>query len=292
MQQPSPQRNHQYNQTQLRPAPGRAGGFRQAAQRRKKARRKRVVGLVVFLVLLLGLFLTALLLSGGFGKPASSVAPEPVASVPVPVVEVEPPPPPEPTREATPYDLAGIPPLFNFENPIPEGYLDTITMVDVGGGHTMEKTAGDAYNAMTAAAAEDGITLVPVSGYRTHERQTSNYNASIQRYLDQGLSQDEAVRRTEGYYAIPGTSEHEAALAMDIGFIDDSFAETEEYAWLQENCTRFGFILRYQQDTFDTTHIHWEPWHYRFVGANHAEVMAEKGYNTLEDYLKMEFPMG
>ncbi|MGD9560568.1 MAG: D-alanyl-D-alanine carboxypeptidase family protein, partial [Oscillospiraceae bacterium] len=55
--------------------------------------------------------------------------------------------------------------------------------------------------------------------------------------------------------------------------------------WLQQNCTRFGFIYRYQKETEAITHIAWEPWHYRYVGANHAEVIAERGV-TLEEYIE------
>ena len=67
---------------------------------------------------------------------------------------------------------------------------------------------------------------------------------------------------------------------------DDSFENTPAFAWLQENCVRFGFIMRYAADTFDITHINYEPWHYRYVGANHAEAIEEKDI-TLEEYIAL-----
>ncbi len=182
------------------------------------------------------------------------------------------------------FDVAGIPPLYNRFNPIPEEATASLVLAPAGS-LQMETTAAAAFNEMQAAAAADGITLYPVSGYRTNGEQSTNYNNSIQRYLSAGHSQEEATRLTEQYYAIPGTSEHEAGLAIDIGQIDDSFAQTDAYAWLQENCTQYGFIYRYEADTVDITHINWEPWHYRFIGVNHALEYERLGMHTLEEYV-------
>lgn len=286
-----PQRSHP---PQRRPAI--TGVYRSGGKRRRKnARKKQLITLAVMSGGVLALFLAALLittLTKAKEPPVviSSIIPAsvPVASVPAASVSAG------PAREATPFDEAGLPPLYNYQHFIADDYLSTIELVDVGNGQKMESRAAEAYKAMQKAAAEDGITLVPLSGYRSHQRQTNNYNASIQRYLDQGLSREEAVRRTEGYYAIPGSSEHEAGLAMDVGDaaapganINDGFANTKAYAWLQDNAVKFGFILRYGSDTFDITRINYEPWHYRYVGANHAEIINEKGI-TLEEYIQQE----
>ncbi|MDL2219140.1 M15 family metallopeptidase, partial [Ruminococcaceae bacterium OttesenSCG-928-O06] len=253
-----------------------------ARRRRKKARQRQRASLLVLAVLVVILFLVALLFAGGT-KPQSSSAPssvsQPSSSVPVSSA------PSVPSRTPTPYDLESLPPLFNFENYIPDEYRTAMepTLTDIGGGQQMEAAAAAAFLAMHKAAAADGIDLVPVSGFRSNQQQTNNYNASIQRYLNQGYSQQQAVTMTEGYYAIPGTSEHEAGLAIDIGWIEDSFENSDAFAWLQENAVTYGFILRYANDTFDITHIRYEPWHYRFVGANHAEKIVELGI-TLEEY--------
>lgn len=259
---------------------------------KKNKRKKQLATLAVMSGMVLVLFVVALLVASlNKSTPSSvvisSVMPPPsqsiaASSVPVSVA---------PTRQPTLFDETGNPPLYNFENYIPDGYLNTISLVDIGNGQRMETKAAEAYKAMQAAASDDGIRLVPLSGYRSHERQTNNYNASIQRYLDQGLSRDEAVRRTQAYYAIPGTSEHEAGVAIDIGDaeapgtnINDGFEKTKAYTWLQQHCVEYGFILRYKSDTFDITHINYEPWHYRYVGANHAELITEQGI-TLEEYI-------
>ncbi len=265
------------------------------AKRKKTRRRRRVLALLVLLLLAAGL-VTGVVLLVRFFLPDATAAP---VATPVPSATIAAPPaasgtvsvslpgldlPAVPTGA---HDEAEMPLLFNYNHEIPQSYLDALLnggMADVGGGQQMEKRAAAAYNDMSAAAGADGITLTPVSGFRTNQRQTNNYNNSIQNYLNQGFSHDEAMRRTEGYYAIPGTSEHEAGLAIDIGFIEDSFEDTPAFAWLQEHAEEYGFILRYREEDFAITHIHYEPWHYRYVGTNHAAAINSQGI-TLEEYV-------
>jgi D-alanyl-D-alanine carboxypeptidase len=78
---------------------------------------------------------------------------------------------------------------------------------------------------------------------------------------------------------------------MDIGDpsvpgtdIKDGFGETPAFAWLQEHATEYGFIFRYRKETEAITGIAYEPWHYRYVGANHAEKIVELNI-TLEEYI-------
>ncbi len=257
----------------------------------KRRRQRRTFAIVVFvLIFILLLIAIAVIISNNIEKPAESVAPPaPSAVVSSSVVASAPPveeaPVIPPVTDA--HGVAGLPPLFNYANYIPDSYV--LDLVDVGGGQSMQRDAASAFLAMSEAASADGVYLAPVSGYRSHEQQQNNYNASIQNYLNQGIGQDEAVRLTELYYAIPGTSEHEAGLAMDIGVVDDSFAQTAAYDWLQAHCTEYGFINRYRQDQTEITHIAWEPWHYRFVGTNHAALIEDNGL-TLEEYLTQYDP--
>ena len=85
---------------------------------------------------------------------------------------------------------------------------------------------------------------------------------------------------------IPGGSEHNAGLAMDICSLSESFEDTDEAAWLRENAADFGFILRYPKDAKSRaiTKVIYEPWHYRFVGVETAKDITAKGV-TLEEYL-------
>ncbi len=140
------------------------------------------------------------------------------------------------------------------------------------------------YNEMYLAALEDGITLTPVSGYRSVERQKNNFENKIQKYMNDGYGKIEATQMAATIILPPGTSEHNAGLAMDICSLYESFENTDEFKWLSENAADYGFILRYPEDKQDITKIIYEPWHWRYVGVEAAKAMKASG-QCLEEYL-------
>lgn len=140
------------------------------------------------------------------------------------------------------------------------------------------------YNEMYLAAKADGIDLVPVSGYRSLTRQRNNFERKINKYLDEGYGKIEATQMAAKIILPPGTSEHNAGLAMDICSLEQSFENTAEFKWLSENAADYGFILRYAEDKQDVTKIIYEPWHWRYVGVEAAKAMKESG-QCLEEYL-------
>jgi D-alanyl-D-alanine carboxypeptidase len=97
------------------------------------------------------------------------------------------------------------------------------------------------------------------------------------------MSHDEAVEAALEIVAIPGTSEHQLGLALDIiaEYDEDS---TATWVWLKENCARYGFILRYPAGKEEITGYSYEPWHFRYVGEEAAEEIMSRGI-TLEEYL-------
>ena len=102
----------------------------------------------------------------------------------------------------------------------------------------------------------------------------------------------EAYEETTLNVALPGTSEHALGLALDLisneyTELDERQEETPEAKWLAQNCHKYGFILRYPPEKTNITGIIYEPWHYRYVGEEHAAKIMEKGI-TLEEYL-LEF---
>ena len=128
-----------------------------------------------------------------------------------------------------------------------------------------------------------------VSGYRTMQRQTNNFNNKVNKLMAQGMSREEAEKKAATVIAIPGTSEHQLGLAVDIldTEIWDLVQEQENLPgqiWLMENSWRYGFILRYPKDKTDETGIIYEPWHYRYVGQELAQYLYENNL-TLETYL-------
>ena len=104
--------------------------------------------------------------------------------------------------------------------------------------------------------------------------------------MDMGYSRVEATQMAATRILPPGTSEHNAGLAMDICVASTSanFEQTDEFAWLMENAADYGFILRYPEDKQDITKITYEPWHWRYVGVENAKAMKASG-ECLEEYL-------
>ena len=174
--------------------------------------------------------------------------------------------------------------LFNRDYILPDGYKPNLSEAVKGSGVNLDKKVAPHYQMMYDAAKADGITLVPLSGYRRISRQKTNFENKIQSYIDKGYGRAEATQLAAQIILPPGTSEHNAGLAMDICSLDVSFENTKEFEWLCENAEDFGFILRYPKDKIDITRITYEPWHWRYVGVGHARVMNEKGL-CLEEYL-------
>ncbi|MEO4053962.1 M15 family metallopeptidase [Solibacillus sp. CAU 1738] len=82
----------------------------------------------------------------------------------------------------------------------------------------------------------------------------------------------------------PGYSEHNAGLSVDIGSTTGIMEGSKEAAWLEKNAARYGFILRYPPNKSHITGIQHEPWHFRYVGLPHSDIIAKNNW-TLEEYL-------
>lgn len=159
----------------------------------------------------------------------------------------------------------------------------------------VDARASEFYQKMYNDAKKDGITLYLRSGYRSISTQTVNYNANVERLQKEGLSKEEAIVQTNLYYTVPGHSEHHTGLAFDIitpeyhsdvYTLNEQFAETKAYKWLLKNCADYGFILRYQEHKTDITGINFEPWHYRYVGIEHAKYITENDI-CFEEYIEL-----
>ena len=181
--------------------------------------------------------------------------------------------------------------LVNRNYILPEDFTVKTTAVK-GGGQSLDYRVTPHYDKMIAAAEADGISLIPVSGYRSVERQRTNFERKIKLYMDKGYSKAEATRLASEIVLMPSTSEHNAGLAMDFGTngnytLDENFAKTEAFEWLSKNAADYGFILRYPEDAQDITMVTYEPWHWRYVGVENAKKIKASGL-TLEEYLGMD----
>ena len=169
--------------------------------------------------------------------------------------------------------------LINKQHPIPDDYdfkLGTFT----SGMRCDERVIEDLL-LMMQAAKKDGLNLVVRSPYRTSDHQEDNFNDRIKSYMKQGLSYMEAYKATSRVITVPGCSEHEVGLALDItsdSFIPllQGFADTEEGKWLEAHSHEYGFILRYPSGKEYITGIEYEPWHFRYVGREAAAIMKDE----------------
>lgn len=133
-----------------------------------------------------------------------------------------------------------------------------------------------AFNSMYADAVVLGLNLWIQSGYRSYDRQNTIYNNYVN---------SDGRDNADTYSARPGHSEHQTGLAFDLNTIDDSFAYTDEGKWVNDNCYRYGFILRYPKGKNSITGYIYESWHLRYVGVELAEKLYNNGdWLTLEEY--------
>ena len=152
---------------------------------------------------------------------------------------------------------------------------------------TLQTEAAEAFLSMQAAAARDGVDVRMQSGYRSVSYQKKLYDNKTQYYRDKGLSEAAAREKAAAIVNPPGCSEHNCGLAADLNSpehttLDTGFADTAAFRWLCENAEQYGFILRYPKEAESVTGITYEPWHWRYVGAENAALLNRSGL-CLED---------
>ena len=178
--------------------------------------------------------------------------------------------------------------LVNPWNSIDENY--TPQLVTVEDGFQLDRRCAAALRRMLFDCREAGHFPVICSAYRTREYQQDLFDKKLERVLATGVSAEEAPEIAARSVAVPGTSEHQLGLAVDLidyfyTNLDEGQERTGTQKWLMENCVNYGFILRYPNGTTDITGIIYEPWHYRYVGKIAAREINELGV-TLEEYLQ------
>ena len=132
------------------------------------------------------------------------------------------------------------------------------------------------FNKMCDDALKEGINLEIISGYRSYADQAYIYNNYV-------LSDSKSNADT--YSARAGHSEHQTGLAADINSLNTNFIYTKEGMWLNNNCHKYGFIIRYPEGKASVTGYMYEPWHIRYVGTPLASELYNNGnWISLEEY--------
>lgn len=124
---------------------------------------------------------------------------------------------------------------------------------------------------------DSGYPYEIVSGFRDYDSQQRNFD-----YWCEQDGYDAAIM----YSSPPGHSEHQTGLTMDLDSLEESYGETFEGMWLENNCYKYGFIIRYPQGKEDITGYTYEPWHVRYLGKSTAKLVHDSGL-TLEEFLNV-----
>lgn len=182
--------------------------------------------------------------------------------------------------------------LVNSQFPYYTGNTENCLIpVRSGGGSVLMERRASNLLAKLISDIKGRTKISAVSGWRSRQEQQSIYEQSLK---------ENGRAFTEQYVAYPDHSEHQTGLAVDLGlkkqdidFIRPDFPYSGICQTFREQAVQYGFIERYQKGKETITGIAQEPWHFRYVGAPHAAIMAEKGL-TLEEYhtFLKEHPFG
>ncbi|BAY51426.1 putative carboxypeptidase [Thermostichus vulcanus NIES-2134] len=152
--------------------------------------------------------------------------------------------------------------------PYEEAPLSELEPVSADGQIKLRRAAAERFRAMVAAAQQEGVVLIPLSGFRSTQDQD---------YLFFEVKEHRAQRASERALvsAPPGYSEHHTGYAVDIGdgaqpqtHLKETFEDTPAFRWLAKNAARFSFELSFPRN--NPQGVSYEPWHWRFVGDRHS----------------------
>lgn len=202
------------------------------------------------------------------------------------------------------------------ETELPEGSLDDWNLILVGPDYPLaedfpesslqeipgsvmklDKRVIEPFEQLRTAAAKAGFPLAIVSAYRSISYQEQVFNDEVILNMNQGMSEAEATEKAKETMTEPGHSEHHTGLAIDIvdedwqnnytkTMLDAEYGDEPGAKWLAEHAREYGFIVRYPENKENITKITYEPWHFRYVGVEHATYIEEHGL-TLEEYLDL-----
>ena len=171
--------------------------------------------------------------------------------------------------------------LVNGDYYLPEDYQ--VELWELQNGERVDARVYPYLQEMFDAAKEDDIHMFVADGYRSKAEQEKIMDEKVSEYKEKIPVEFIAKYMAKKWVAVPGTSEHQLGLAVDINADIYNYG-WEVYGWLDKHAHEYGFIQRYPEDKTRITGISYEPWHYRYVGVEVATEMYEKNL-CLEEYL-------
>lgn len=168
--------------------------------------------------------------------------------------------------------------LVNKQHPIPDDYTFNLSVIKDW--MMCDSRILESLLLMMKDAKDAGHPLAINSPYRQMSDQVFLFDRKINKYMGLGMSYMDAYKTTAYSVTVPGASEHQLGLALDIvgsgsNVLNEAFGETETGIWLRENAHNYGFILRYPKGKEYITSIEYEPWHFRYVGVEAATIIYE-----------------
>lgn len=220
--------------------------------------------------------------------PSQAPASESLQEAPLSQPDPEPEPAPEPFSPEGDWSLV----LVSGKSPLTQELQVEMAEVE---GFQFDKRAAPSLQAMVNDAKDAGFHIQLVSTYRSFATSQQNFDRRVKEAMARyNWEEQEAVAEIGKWVALPGHSEHNTGLAVDLvtkeywaanGDLYHRFEQEPIFAWLVAHCAEYGFVLRYPEDKQDITDITYEPWHYRYVGPTAAKEMMENGL-CLEEYLE------
>lgn len=199
---------------------------------------------------------------------------------------------PDEVSDSASGDISSVPwnlVLVNSANPLPDGFsVQLATLGDYRNEQVDARVLQD-LTTMLNDMEQAGLEPLVCSSYRDYNRQMQLFNEERDQFTQQGMDAEEAYAAAMQNVALPGYSEHETGLAIDVVSVshqtlDEAFADTPEGQWLAANSAQYGFVVRYNTDKQSVTGITYEPWHLRYVGRDAALAMQQQNL-CLEEYL-------
>lgn len=184
--------------------------------------------------------------------------------------------------------------FVNRDNLLPEGYqpknlvnLDKNKIILSNSIQKLLPMTVDALYTMIGQARKEGIEgYISDSTYRDFNKQKYLYDRRVA--INKKLKVKDPYLESQKRVALPGASEHQTGLALDIystnGYSVDSFGYTAQSKWLKNNSWKFGFIVRYPEDKQSLTYTMYEPWHIRYVGYPYSAMLYKENI-CLEEFM-------
>lgn len=190
--------------------------------------------------------------------------------------------------------LAGVqtyPRIVNHSLPLPDSYvpenLMALGMLPNGEDILLRADAAEAFLNMCEAMSKDGLGIVPVRGYVSFDEQRELLDTTVDRFIAEGESEENAKKRAADEVSAAGEDEAQLGTSIDISTDIRStygFSLTEQYQWIRRNAHRYGFIIRYTASKRKITGADEKPWRLRYVGRETAEYIVSSNM-CLDEYV-------